>query len=211
MVTVTSPGSGDGKSFVSSNLALAFAYANHRTLLVDADLRRGALHRTLGLLRRPGLTDFLGGDASSEQVVQPTSYPSLDFLGSGSRRRDAPELIGSTRMADFVTNLRSHYGVIVVDTPPLGAGVDAFTLAMLAGNLVMVLRLGRTERQLAEAKLEMLRRLPVRLLGAVVNDVRYGSEYSAYAYYEDGYELTSEPLFRPLVAGRADKRPSSVG
>ena len=211
VVAVTSPGSGDGKSFVSSNLALAFAYANHRTLLVDADLRRGALHRVLSLPRQPGLTDFLVGGASREQVLQTTSYPSLDFLASGSRRRDAPELVGSPPMADLVTNLRSAYDVIVLDTAPLGAGVDAVALATLAGNLLMVLRLGRTDRGLAEAKLEILRRLPIRLLGAVLNDVRAGSEYSAYAYYMDGYELTNEPLFRPLAASRKAARPHTPG
>jgi succinoglycan biosynthesis transport protein ExoP len=200
VVTVTSPGKGDGKSFISSNLALAFAYANHRTLLVDADLRRGALHRVLSLPRKPGLTDFLVGDTARELVVKPTSHPSLDFLASGSRRRDAPELIGSPRMADLVTSLRSTYDVIILDTPPLGAGVDALVLAGLAGNLMMVLRLGKTDRQLAEAKLEILRRLPLRVLGAVLNDVRNGSEYRAYAYYLDGYEVTNEPPFRPLVA-----------
>jgi len=94
VVTVTSPGSGDGKSFISSNLALAFAYAKQRTLLVDADLRRGALHRVLNLARQPGLTDLLVGDASRATVLQTTSYPCLDFLAGGSRRRDAPELLG---------------------------------------------------------------------------------------------------------------------
>jgi capsular exopolysaccharide synthesis family protein len=211
VVAVTSPGSGDGKSFVSSNLALAFAYASHRTLLVDADLRRGALHRQLNLLRQPGLTDFLFGAASRERVVQTTSYPSLDFLASGSRRPDAPELVASTQMAGLVTSLRSTYDVIVVDTAPLGAGVDALTLAALAGNLLMVLRLGRTDRALAEAKLQVLRRLPVRLLGAVLNDVRDGSEYSAYAYYMDGYELTNEPLFRPLAGSRQGAKPHTAG
>lgn len=211
VLAVTSPGSGDGKSFVSSNLALAFAYASHRTLLIDADLRRGALHRQLNLFRQPGLTDFLFGAASRERVVQTTSYPSLDFLASGSRRPDAPELVASTQMAGLVTSLRSTYDVIVMDTAPLGAGVDALTLAALAGNLLMVLRLGRTDRALAEAKLEVLRRLPVRLLGAVLNDVRDGSEYSAYAYYMDGYELTNEPLFRPLTGSRKGATPHTAG
>jgi succinoglycan biosynthesis transport protein ExoP len=200
VVTVTSPGSGDGKSFISSNLALAFAYAKQRTLLVDADLRRGALHRVLSLARQPGLTDLLVGDASRASVLQTTSYPCLDFLAGGSRRRDAPELLGSAAMADLVASLRSTYDIIVLDSAPLGAGVDALALAKLAGNLVMVLRLGRTDRELAEAKLEILRRLPLRLLGAVLNDVRDESEYGAYAYYMDGYGLTNEPLFRPLVA-----------
>jgi capsular exopolysaccharide synthesis family protein len=206
VVAVTSPGSGDGKSFVSSNLALAFAYANHRTLLIDADLRRGALHRLLKVRRQPGLTEFLVGDCSPEEIVQPTGYPSLEFLGSGSRRRDAPELMGSARMADLVTSLRARYGVIVVDTPPLGAGVDALLLATRAGSLLMVLRLGRTDRELAEAKLEILRTLPARLLGAVLNDVRDGSEYQSYSYYLDGYELTDEPLYQPLVTKRRSER-----
>jgi capsular exopolysaccharide synthesis family protein len=201
VVAVTSPGSGDGKSFVCSNLALAFAYANHRTLLVDADLRRGALHRALQLRRQPGLTDLLVGDASRERVLQVTTHPSLDFLASGSRRGDAPELLGSARMAEFMTSLRSNYGVIVVDAPPLGAGVDAFVLASLAGSLLMVLRLGKTDREMAEAKMDLLRQWPVRVLGAILNDVREGSEYRAYSYYMDGYELTGEPLFRPLVDG----------
>ena len=105
-------------------------------------------------------------------------------------------------MADLVTSLRSTYDVIMLDTAPLGAGVDALALAKLAGNLLMVLRLGRTDRELAEAKLEILRRLPLRLLGAVLNDVRDESEYRAYAYYMDGYGLTNEPLFRPLAGGK---------
>lgn len=211
VVTVTSPGSGDGKSFVSSNLALAFAYAGHRTLLLDADLRRGALHRVLDLPRQPGLTDFLVGGAPHERVLQSTSYPSLDFLASGSRRGDAPELVGSRAMADLVARLRSAYDVIVFDTAPLGAGVEALTLGSLAGNVLIVLRLGRTDRELAEAKLEVLRRMPLRLLGAVLNDVRDGSDYRAYAYYMDGYELTNEPPFQPLAAGGKRAEPRGAG
>ena len=90
--------------------------------------------------------------------------------------------------------------MIVVDSPPLGAGVDALLVASLAGSLLMVLRLGRTDRELAEAKLELLRAQPIRVLGAVLNDVREGSEYHAYSYYLDGYELGDEPLFEPLVS-----------
>ena len=203
VVAVTSPGMGDGKSFVSSNLALAFACANQRTLLIDADLRRGGLHRVLHLRRRPGLTDVLAGDASPEGIVQPTTHPALAFLPGGTRRRDAPELIGSVRMAELMSALRSRYSVLVLDTPPLAAGVDAFVLSNLLGNLLLVLRLGRTDRELAEANLEVLRRHPARLLGAVLNDVRPGSEYRAYGYYLTGYETATEPEFRPLIASGA--------
>lgn len=201
-VAVTSPGAGDGKSFVSSNLALAFSFAHHRTLLIDADLRRGALHRVLTRQREPGLTDVLVGEATLDAAVQQTAYGTLDFLGSGSRRADAPELMGSARMVELLATLRSRYAVIIVDTPPLGAGVDALVLATMAGSVVVVLRLGKTDRELAEAKIEVLRGLPPRVLGAVLNDVREGSEYHAYQYYLDGYALSTEPLFRPVVAAR---------
>jgi len=97
--------------------------------------------------------------------------------------------------------------VIVVDTPPLGAGVDALVLASLAGSLLLVLRLGKTDRELAEVKIDLLRQSPLRVLGAVLNDVREGSEYRAYGYYMDGYELTGEPLFRPLVDATKRERP----
>src|SRR5207302_10679097 len=75
LVTVTSPGVGEGKSFLSCNLALAFADAGYRTLLIDGDVRRGGQHRMLGLHREPGLVDFLAGDLPFETVVQATRHP----------------------------------------------------------------------------------------------------------------------------------------
>src|SRR5256885_16822261 len=135
VVTVTSPGSGDGKSFVSSNLALAFSYAKQRTLLVDADLRRGVLHRVLNLRRQPGLTDFLAGDVARAPVLQKTSHPCLDFIASGTRRRDAPELLGSGAMADLVTSLRSTYDVLVLATAPLSAGAECLPPAQPSRHL----------------------------------------------------------------------------
>jgi tyrosine-protein kinase Etk/Wzc len=195
VVTVSSPGAGDGKSFVVSNLALAFADAGHRTLLIDADTRRGALHRVLNAARKPGLTDFLSGTVGRAEIVQETPYPALSFIGCGTRTPSAPELIGSTAMTQLMTGLRSTYSVIVIDSPPLGAGVDAFALGTLTGNLMVVLRLGQTDRELAEAKLDVLDRLPVRILGAVLNDVRDGGAakyFKYYSYYMPGYEAEDE-------------------
>src|SRR5690606_25809340 len=74
MLTISSPGSGDGKSFISSNLALAFAELGERTLLIDGDIRRGALHRLFGVTRKPGLTDLLSGEATLDEVIRPTSH-----------------------------------------------------------------------------------------------------------------------------------------
>ncbi len=208
VVTVTSPGPGDGKSFVASNLALAFADAGHRTLLLDADARRGALHRVLNVGRKPGLTDFLSGTVGRAEIVQETAYPSLSFIGCGTRTPSAPELIGSTAMNQLMSGLRSSFSVIVVDSPPLGAGVDAFALGTLTGNMMVVLRLGQTDKELTEAKLDVLDRLPVRLIGAVLNDVRSGQAsqyYKYYSYYMPGYEAEDEEgaeAARALVGGK---------
>jgi capsular exopolysaccharide synthesis family protein len=193
--TITSPGPGDGKSFVSANLALAFADSGHRTVLIDGDARRGALHRVMNQTRKPGLTDVLSGSVGADDAIQETTYPSLHFIGCGTRTADAPELLSSGAMTQLVTNLRSRYSVIIIDSPPLGAGVDAFALGTVTGNLMMVLRLGATDRELAEAKLDVLDRLPVRVLGAVLNDVREGSAYRHYRYYSyylPGYESEDE-------------------
>jgi len=202
-VAISSPGSRDGKSFVASNLALAFAQASIRTVLIDGDGRRGTLHRVLSGARRPGLTDALSGDVPPGDVVQPTAFHSLHFIGCGTRRTDGPELLSSDRMGELFGFLRGAFQVILVDTPPLGAGVDAFSLAMTAGSLLLVLRPGIADRAHLTGKLDLLQRLPVRILGAVLNDVREGPEYRAYSYYLEGYEARGEPVERKRPVLRA--------
>ena len=123
VVTITSPGVGDGKSLVSANLALSCAEAGQRTLLIDGDTRRGALHRALRTSRKPGLTDALAGNAPFDEVIQTTSWPSLDFIGAGTRYRDSPELLANSMMVQLMARVRAQYDVILVDSPPLGAGV----------------------------------------------------------------------------------------
>jgi len=194
-VTVTSPEPGDGKSFLSANLALSFADGGHRTLLVDGDIRRGVLHRRLKGNRQPGLVDFLLGQASYEQIIQETSYPRLSLIGCGTRTQRAPEVLGSPVMNELFGELRGQYDVIVVDSPPLTAGVDPFVLGTLTGALLVVLRTGKSHRGVMGAKLEVLDRLPVRVLGAVLNDVPRGAAYGYYAYYSyhtPGYEAVDE-------------------
>jgi len=190
--TITSPGMREGKSFVASNLAVAFADAGHRTLLIDGDLRRGSLYRLLNTRRKPGLTDVLHGESSREDVIQTTSYAPLHFVACGTRTPDAPELLSSEGMARFIAGVRQTFSVVIVDSPPLGAGVDAYALGTVTGNMLVVVRLGTTNREVAEAKLDLLDRLPVRLLGTVLNDVRPDSAYTPYSYYMEGYGYEAE-------------------
>ena len=192
-LTITSPGKSDGKSFVASNLALAFADTGLRTLLVDGDVRRGRLHRTLGATRRPGLTDLLEGTVAWEQAVQTTPYKNLAFISCGFRSQAGPALLSSVTMARLLDGVRTSYEAVVVDSPPLAAGADGLALATVTGSLVLVLRAGVSDRELTETKLGVLTHLPVRVLGAVLNDVRPGGAYRYYSYYLEGYEAHDEP------------------
>jgi capsular exopolysaccharide synthesis family protein len=190
--TVSSPGAADGKSFLSSNLARSFAESGRRTLLVDADLRRGELHRRCGVSRRPGLTDCLRGDVPVDRIIQQTKFAQFDVIASGTRKHDAPELLGSPATAQIFGEFRSRYDVIICDSPPLSAGIDPFVLAALSGSLLLVVRTGVSVREVIESKLEVLGRMPVRVLGAILNDVPRNSVYGYYANYVPGYDTSDE-------------------
>lgn len=192
VLTISSPSPGDGKSLVASNLALSFAESGYRTLLIDGDTRRGELHRTFGQERRPGLLDHLTGELEVADLLRKTSHPMLSLITAGSRKRNGPELLGGALMRELIGTMREKFDVVIVDSPPLGAGIDPFVLATLSGNMILVMRSGATERDLAEAKLQIVDQLPIRLIGAVLNDVRSsGSEYKYYSY-SYGYGATDE-------------------
>jgi len=191
VLTISSPSPGDGKSLIASNLALSFAEAGYRTVLVDGDIRRGSLHHTFGVDRRPGLVDHLAGDATLAGILRPATHALLSLIPCGSRRHLGPELLGSARMRELMVYLKGTFQVIIVDTPPLGAGIDPFVLSTVTGHLALVLRAGETDRQLAEAKLQILDRLPVRLLGAILNDVRL--KEGSYKYYRYSYGYVADP------------------
>lgn len=198
-LTVSSPGSGDGKSLVSSNLALSFAEAGYRTLLVDGDIRRGELHRMFSLDRRPGLLDYLVGDSTMDAIVRSSSHEGLSVIPCGTRRQQGPELLGSAAMSHLMAEMKTRFNVIIVDSPPLGAGIDPFVLGTATGHMLMVFRSGETDRQMAEAKLKLLDRLPVRVLGAVLNDIQADGVYKYYSYL---YGYTSDEEGTRQLAGQ---------
>lgn len=199
-LAISSPGAGEGKSLISSNLALSFAEAGYRTVLVDGDTRRGALHASFGVEQRPGLIDYLAGAASHPEVVKSTTHENLSLLPSGTRRRQGPELLTSSAMEQLVAHLRRDFDVILFDSPPFAAGIDAYALATVARQIVVVLRVGKTDRKLADVKLATLDRLPVQVLGAVMNDVKLEGEYQYYSYL-DGYSVQTDEELPRLPAG----------
>ena len=183
MVTISSPGVGDGKSMISSNLALSFAEAGFKTLLIDGDIRRGKLHSIFGIERRPGLLDYLAGEVDASHVMREVPvHGALTLIASGTRRHRGPELLTSARLPALLNMVRSKFDVIIIDSAPLAAGVDAYALSVATRNLLLVMRTGHTDRRVAKAKLKLMERLPVRILGAVVNAVSTADVYGEYSY-----------------------------
>jgi len=191
-LAVSSPSSGEGKSLISANLAMSFADAGMRTILIDGDTRRGALHQLFGVTATPGLTEYLSDRVGVSDIVLPTPQRNLSVIASGARQRRSPELLTSPRLGELVAQLRSEFEVVIIDTPPLAAGIDGYSIAAAAGALLLVTRIGSTNRRLASEKLKMFERLPVGILGAVLNGVEFQGAYEYYGY-APGYEASDEP------------------
>jgi capsular exopolysaccharide synthesis family protein len=186
IVTITSPGAGDGKSLLALNLALSFADANCQTLLIDGDIRRGALHSKFGVERLPGFVDYLAGGMTLDKVLRATDHQRLTLLPRGASQLHGPEMLLSPAMSALLEDLEKRYDVVIMDSPPLGAGIDPFVLGTATGSMLLVLRSGETDKRMAQAKLKMLNRLPIRLLGAVLNATPSEGEFRYYSYlYSD--------------------------
>ena len=150
------------------------------------------------------MLDYLVGELSVDDLLRPSTHPQLQLITSGSRKRNAPELLGTARMRELVELMRERFDVVIIDSPPMGAGIDAFVLGTITGNLMLVLRAGSTERDLAEAKLQIVDQLPIRLTGAVLNDVRASMNDYKYYSYSYGYGAVDEESARTSIgAGEA--------
>jgi len=185
VLAVSSPSAHDGKSLVSANLAMAFASTGHRTLLIDGDVRCGLLHGTFGIQATPGLVEYLGNGTDIDTIVRSTGTENLFLVPRGTRAVKAPELLVSERMNGLIQVARERFDVVIIDSPPFIAGVDAYALGAAAGSILVVLRQGMSDRKLAAAKLAVVDRLPIRVLGAVINGVPSGGMYRYYGtdYY----------------------------
>lgn len=195
VLSVSSPGPGDGKSLVSSNLALAFANAGHRTLLIDGDVRCGAQHKTFDVPVTPGLVEYLQETANTDAVLKRTSTANLFLLPRGTRRTAALDVLVSERMASLVDTARQQFDVVIIDSPPFVAGIDAYALAAAAGSMLVVLRPAVSDRKLAAAKLLLVDRLPIRVLGTVLNGVPAGG---MYRYYGHDYSYSGAQVTEPI-------------
>ena len=161
-----------------------------RTLLIDADVRRGSQHTTFDRPASPGLIDALRNEASPSEVVYETNVTRLSLMPCGTRLRTAPELLASRAFAELLHTIRHQFDVVIVDTAPLCAGIDAAAVGTAIGHAVLVLRTGATDRKMADNRLRMLARLPIAVHGTVLNAVRTNTNEYRYYNYSYGYAET---------------------
>jgi protein-tyrosine kinase len=189
-ILVTSSTPAEGKTFVTANLAQSFIrQENRRVLLIDSDLRASRLHLHVGASEKPGLSDYLSGDADEYQVTQMEKDGNLGLIPGGREVSNPSELLHSDRMRQLLDRMSLIFDWIILDSPPALAVHDASILADMCDGVLFVVRAGSTDFELAvKASAEFRDK---NLLGVVLNRVEKGDSYGAY-YYKYGHDQEDE-------------------
>jgi len=183
IILVTSPIPGDGKSITAANLAVMLARSGARVLLVDADLRRGRIHKQFDVPAAPGLAEVLTQQQAWPSVVAQNSVPNLFILPRGTVPRHPGELFVNSIKQQFLKEAGGKYDFIVLDTPPIMAADDVSNLAPHVDGVLMVIRANYTSGRVARAALDLLYLRKANVLGIVFNGVRsHGGDYYYYKY-----------------------------
>jgi len=190
-ILVTSAVPGDGKSMTASNLAITIAHAGSRVLLLDADLRKGLLHRNFNLSATPGLTEVLTQQNDPAKVIQPTSTPNLFLLPRGNTSRNPGELFLNQQTVSLLKQLATQYDYVIVDTAPVMAADDVASLSPNVEGVVFVVRAACTSARVARAALDVLYQREVEVLGLVFNAVESNASDYYYYRYKDYYGPSS--------------------
>jgi polysaccharide biosynthesis transport protein len=182
-IVVTSTGPGEGKTMVASNLAIGFAQAGQRVLLIDADMRRPRVHDVFGQKQEPGLSNLMVGNAKASDTVHKTAVPGLWVLTAGHTPPNPAELLGSQRFREFLNSLKEHFDLILVDSPPVMAVTDAAITAHTASGVVFVVGAEMTSRHAARAAVEQLETSRAHFVGAILNRVELEKNAYYYSHY----------------------------
>jgi capsular exopolysaccharide synthesis family protein len=192
-ILVTSSLPGEGKSTTATNLAIALAHAGQSVCLVDADLRRPAVHSYLGLERNAGLTTALIGAADLNDLLQPWGEDNLFVLTSGEIPPNPSELLGSEEMGHVLKRLEAAFDAVIVDAPPLLPVTDAAVLSQYVGGVLLIVGCGSAHSQELGKAIDSLALVEANVLGIVMNRLATkGPDAYRYASYTYGVEPQAE-------------------
>ncbi len=184
ILMITGPSPGVGKSFVSANLGTVLAQTGQKVLVIDADMRKGHLHRYFQSENKTGLSAYLSGQSTKEDIIQSSSIGNLDFIARGKAPPNPSELLMHERFKALMDSLSDEYDLILVDTPPILAVTDAAIVGQVAGSSLLVTRFGMNSVKEVDAALTRFAQNKVEIKGAILNcmERRATNEYGYYAY-----------------------------
>ena len=183
--SVVSGGAGEGKTTTMFNLAVVFAQQGDRVLVVDSDLRRPSMHRFFKLSNNKGLTNYLLGQATIEEVIQTTELPSLHFIPSGKLPSSSMGILSSAKMKEFVAEMKSRYDYVFLDAPPIMGVSDASVLASMVDMCVLVVQYRKYPQLMTQRAKDMVTKVGGELVGVVLNNINISQD--SYYYYYSGY------------------------
>ncbi|HRZ93831.1 MAG TPA: CpsD/CapB family tyrosine-protein kinase, partial [Candidatus Paceibacterota bacterium] len=179
-------GAGEGKSTTVFNLATVFAQNGQRVLIVDSDLRRPSLHKFLKVSNSIGLTNYLLKQNTLEEVVQTTGVPTMDFMPSGKLPSSSlGSILNSTRMREFITEVKQRYDFVFFDSPPIMGVSDASVLASEVDMAILVVQYRKYPQLMTMRAKQMVEKVGGNLMGVVLNNINISQD--SYYYYYSGY------------------------
>jgi capsular exopolysaccharide synthesis family protein len=191
IILITSPNPSEGKTMVASNLAQSYALNDRTVVLIDCDLRKPRIHKIFQIDTLPGLSNYLTGNATLDEILHPTMVPNLTIISAGPRPPSPANLLNSEVFKELLDRLRQRFNHIIIDTPPVLGFADARFLSMLADGVVLVTKYNKTHKSAGHLAHQLLNQAPV--LGAVLNAVGiHGQTYGGYYYYYSHYKYYSK-------------------
>jgi len=190
IIMVTSPNPGEGKTTIASNLALSYAMNDRRAVIIDCDLRKPRQHKVFHLDSQPGLSNYLTGSTTLEEILRPTVSPKLKIITAGAKPPNPINLVNSETFKELLVLLREQFDHIIIDTPPVLGFADARFVSALVDGVLLVIRHNITHKNAGRLAQKLL--TPAPILGAVLNSVDYyGQPYGGY-YYHYHYKYYSK-------------------
>lgn len=189
---VTSSGPQEGKSTTVINLAIAMAQSGSKVLIVDTDMRRPRLHKAFGVPNDVGVSSLVVGEGRIEDAIKTTDVPGVYVLPCGPVPPNPAELQHTRAFSELLEELSRRFDKVILDSPPVGAVADAVVLATQVDGVVVVLKAGQTNADVALRTVRTLRDVKANIYGGILNDVnlkhsKYGDYYYGYAYKYYGY------------------------